>query len=46
VKVDGQEIVPGTYWTFSAETNSVDFLPTAVPPAGARIDVGYAVKCN
>jgi hypothetical protein len=46
VKIDGQEIASGTYWTFTAETNSIDFLPTAVPPAGARVDVAYAVACH
>jgi hypothetical protein len=36
---------PGT-WNYTPETNSVDFLPTWVPPAGAKIDVSYAVACH
>jgi hypothetical protein len=43
---DGTRIERAGTWNYTPETNSIDFLPTWVPPAGASIDVSYAVACN
>jgi len=46
VFVDGVEVPAGALWAYSADTNSVDFLPTAIPPAQSVIRVSYVVACN
>lgn len=46
VFIDGVEVPAGPLWSYSPDTNSVDFLPTAIPPAGAPIKISYAVACH
>lgn len=46
VKIDGNEVPAGPLWSYTAATNSIDFLPTAVPPAGSTIEISYAVACH
>lgn len=46
VTVDDVVVPAGTFWTYSSEVNAVDFEPTAIPPAGARIRVAYDVACR
>ena len=47
VTIDGQ-VVPQSStngWTYDAASNSVSFNGSAVPPAGARIEVAYGAVC-
>lgn len=46
VFLDGQEIPRGTFWTYTNASNSIDFLPIAVPPASSEIRVSYEVACT
>jgi hypothetical protein len=45
VSIDGADVA-ATYWAYSAGSNSIDFLPTATPPAGSKIQVTYTVACH
>lgn len=47
VTVNGQPVSqsPTNGWTYDAASNSVTFHGSAVPPAGARIDVSYGAIC-
>ncbi len=46
VSINGTDVPAGPLWSYTADTRSVDFLPTAIPPPGSQIEVSYAVACN
>jgi hypothetical protein len=46
VYVDGMEVEESGSWEYIQTSNSIDFLPTTIPPAGAKIDVSYTVACH
>jgi hypothetical protein len=46
VSIDGEEVENTGAWAYTPDANSIDFLPTAVPPAGSKIEVSYTVACH
>lgn len=45
VSVDGA-MVQSTAWSYDAQTRAITFAPTAVPPAGAQLEVSYQAVCR
>lgn len=45
VSVDGA-MVRSTAWSYDAQTRAITFAPTAVPPAGAQLEVSYQAVCR
>lgn len=45
VTVDGASVA-STAWSYDAQVRALTFAPTAVPPAGAQLEVSYQAVCR